>query len=118
MTNEPQSLFDQPPVFHEVARRDDPSTSHQAAKMPFRRESQRHLLLKQYDGWNLIDEEAAVKAGIVKGCPWKRCSELREMGFIEPTGEEKLSSSKAAQRICRITEAGQIALSTVGGVSP
>jgi hypothetical protein len=77
------------------ARRTDPQTSQDAAVMPFRRTSQRYRLLEAYmahpDG--LTDEQAAVHAGILTGCPWKRSSELREtMG--------------ASQQVCKVNSAG------------
>jgi hypothetical protein len=97
--------------FHEEARATDPVTSHVAAKMPFKRDSQRHLLLKGYyaasaSDQGMTDEEAARWAGIRSGCPWKRCSELREAGLILPTGQTRLSSGGAQQRVCRISSYG------------
>ena len=101
-------------VFHEEARTADPETSHQAAKLPFRRASQRHDLLIRYEQarWHdtidrgLTDEQAATAAGITKGCPWKRCSELREAGLIAPIGITRPSSGGANQRVCAITPQG------------
>jgi hypothetical protein len=100
---------------HTEARSTDPDTSHQAAKLPFRRNSQRHELLASYllaswHGQGLTDEEAAISAGIDKGCPWKRCSELRDMGFIVPTGETRVSTGGANQRVCVITTQGREAM--------
>ena len=139
------------------ARASDPQTSHQAAKAPFQRDSQRHLLLREYakaererrvgidttvtrttneatayGGVNgpstterrtttpsyrsatvggMTDEEAATAAGITRGCPWKRCSELREslMIAIVP-GETRTSTGGAAQQVCKITGKGQLVL--------
>jgi hypothetical protein len=104
------SLFDEFARDTAPARHTDPETSHMAAKMPFRRNSQRHQLLTEYEklppSLGLTDEEAAEEAGIFRGCPWKRCSELREMGLILPTGEHRVSTMGAEQRVCRITEKG------------
>jgi hypothetical protein len=95
-------------TFHEEARATDPVTSHVAAKMPFKRDSQRHLLLRCYEyARGLTDAEAAEAAGINRGCPWKRCSELREMGLIQPiTGVTRMSPNGAMQRVCAITAQG------------
>ena len=117
----------QPDLFAELnrdtapARHSDPETSHKAAAMPFRRDSQRHRLLAEYasaqdfdDG--LTDEEAAEAAGVFRGCPWKRCSELREMGMIAPlrlpdgSVGTRVSTMGAEQRVCKITEKGRKAL--------
>ena len=110
------SLFDELDRDTAPARHSDPETSHAAAKMPFRRNSQRHVLLAAYWGARsgLTDEEAAVAAEIYKGCPWKRCSELREMGMIAPTGRTRASSMGAEQRVCAITAKGLETLSAMG----
>ena len=102
-------LFGLDPVHHVEARTTDPWTSHQAAKLPFKRESQRHRLLAEYGrrALGLTDEEAAELAGITRGCPWKRCSELREQGYIEATGDTRDSSMGAVQQVCRITFSGR-----------
>ncbi len=100
------------------ARSTDPATSHQAAAMPFRKSSQRYTLLCEYKtrhdnhGDGYTDEEAADFAGITKGCPWKRCSELREAGFIAPIGTTRMSDAGALQNVCAITVAGLAVLST------
>ena len=103
------SLFDQPPSFHQEARTTDPDTSHASAKRPFQRGSQRHRLLTEYSvrPEGLTDEEAASLAGIKAGCPWKRCSELREMGMIQATGRVRESSMGAMQQVCAITFGGR-----------
>lgn len=89
------------------ARSTDPATSHAAAKMPFRRLSQRHLLLEEYGKvGGLTDEEAAMAADILRGCPWKRCSELREQLMIAPMGLTRKSTMGADQQVCRITGKG------------
>jgi len=96
------------PALRTAARSTDPITSHMAAKAPFRRDSQRHTLLKMYGQYvDLTDEEAGDKAEAFMRCPWKRCSELREMNLIEPTGEMRESSVGALQRVCKITQYGR-----------
>lgn len=98
------------------ARSTDPATSHAAARQPFRRGTQRHTLLKEYrDADNLTDEEAAIAADIPRGCPWKRCSELRDLGLIVPTGSVRRSGLGSDQRVCRITDAGMTVLDSLDG---
>lgn len=104
------------------ARHTDPETSQAAAKAPFKRESQRHRLLTEYrdadmhgtpDG--LTDEEAATHAGITRGCPWKRCSELRESLMVTPTGKTRPSSMGVEQQVCAITQKGRAVLELLRG---
>lgn len=119
-----QQSFDELSRDTAPARHGDPATSQAAAKLPFRRNSQRHLLLTCYGlAWenrdethfgDLTDEEAATVAGISRGCPWKRCSELREMLMIAPTGHTRTSSLGADQQVCRITEKGRATLDQMG----
>jgi hypothetical protein len=105
----------QPDLFGNVVdepggyRATDPATSREAALRPFNRTSSRALLLATYgrchDG--LIDEEAGLLSGVQSRCPWKRCSELRAHGLIEPTGDVRMSTAGANQQVCRITFAGR-----------
>ena len=92
--------------FSELARTSDPETSQAASKLnKGARETQRHKLLMTY--WRLgamTDEEASDLAHIKHG--WKRCSELRNMGYIKPTGKTKKTKSGGTARICRITNEG------------
>lgn len=117
------SALEQPGLFDPLdrdtapARSSDPHTSHAAAKMPFRRLSQRHILLVIYERHaadGLTDEEAAIEAGIWRGCPWKRCSELREQGMIFPLGITRTSTMGAEQQVCRITTLGRATLDLLG----
>lgn len=117
-----QQSFDELARDTAPARHSDPKTSHKAAASPFRRNTQRHLLLIEYQlaaspdrvsleqPIGLTDEEAASLAGILRGCPWKRCSELREMHLIRPTGETRQSSMGVAQNVCVITAKGTAVL--------
>lgn len=57
----------------------------------------------------LTDEEAAGHAGIrPMSCPWKRCSELREDGFLEDTGTTRLTQQGSPAKVWRMTDAGRI----------
>ena len=74
--------------------------------------SQIMLLLQVYRDhsiYGLTDEQACTLATLVNG-GWKRCSDLRRLGWIEPTGETRPATSGVPQRICRITAAGVEAL--------
>jgi len=93
-------------------RNSDPATSKKAAKGASKRApSQQTVLLKAYRGGRgLTDEEAGVITGLAfkpKCCYWKRCSELRTMGFIVPTGDFARSSAKELQMICKMTTKGE-----------
>lgn len=96
------------------ARLSDPETSQLAAvgttKVRMRRSSLRHLLLRVYakHPHGLIDEVAGNVVG--RDGAWKRCSELRNMGLIQPTGLHQHSSAGAEQRVCVITDAGWLKL--------
>lgn len=112
MIGEQTSIFDTP--VQAMARRDDPSTSRKAARVAkFNAGSQKYRLLVEYarrdDG--LTDEEAASACDLLHVGFWKRCSELRNAGYVERTGETRIASSGAAQDVCRITEAGLMAIS-------
>lgn len=98
------------------ARKSDPTTSKQGAlSVAMRSGSQKHKLLMEYLDFSLglTDEEAGTYSGLAgmpKCCYWKRCSELRQAGFIAVTGETRLSSVGEQQQVCVITEAGRKAL--------
>lgn len=96
------------------ARSTDPDTSRQgAASVAYRAGSQKHRLLDAYYSLpDATDEEAAKAAGLnLRSCFWKRSSELREDGLIEPVlvGGEPLTrrGDAGVERIvCRISRAG------------
>jgi hypothetical protein len=92
-----------------VARDKDPITSHAAAEanQP-RRGTQASVILSMYLTGPLTDEEAATEAGIVGG--WKRCSDLRRMELIAPTGETRKTSSGVMARTCALTPKGRALL--------
>ena len=94
-----------------AARNTDPQTSQQAAiGLPVRGGSQRAKILLAYlDGEHTDDEIGQITglASVPNCCYWKRCSELRQAGYIEPTGATRLSRVNKLQQICRITAAGR-----------
>lgn len=91
-------------------RADSGTTSRTGAKeITVRAGTQRAQLLAMYVDYELTDEEAGHMSGLAnlpKCCYWKRCSELRQAGYIEPTGETRLSSAGVPQQVCRITSEG------------
>lgn len=101
------------------SRTADPATSHAAAReIKVRAGSQRGYLLVSFarkdvlDGGGLTDEEAMVVSAFVHQSSEysKRCSELREAGYIEPTGETRTGSSGLQRIVSRITEKGRAAV--------
>lgn len=107
------------------ARNTDPETSHKAGRrVALRAGSQRAKLLAAYDTmpFPLIDEEAAHLAGITnpKACYWKRCGELRQMGYLEWAKingviYEKKSSADEWCGASQLTEAGRQMLRELKG---
>jgi hypothetical protein len=102
-------MFDDLPLF----RSTDPATSRQGAQdvLP-RRDSQQGQLLRVYGEnriYGLTDEQAGDLSGLAqkpKCCYWKRCSELRQKGLIQDTGQEALSSAGSSMMVCRLTAKG------------
>lgn len=98
------------------ARNSDPLTSHLGAvSISYRSGSQKAKLLQAYAtaGANgLTDEEAAERAGLsMRSCYWKRCSELRQDGYVAETGQTRLGSAGVARLVCSITNSGTLAAS-------
>lgn len=96
------------------ARHSDPETSHAATRaITVRAGTQRAHLLQAFasprgaDG--LTDEEAMESSvGVSPHSEYaKRCSELRDAGFIQPTGETRDGNSGQARMVSRITEEGR-----------
>ena len=80
--------------------------------------SQRHTLLRHYGAapYGLTDEQAGQVSGLAelpRCCYWKRCSELRQAGYIASTGITRASTAGEAQQVCAITEAGREALASL-----
>ena len=95
--------FDDLPLF----RATDPDTSRNAVP---RRGSQAMTILALYGNiGGLTDEQAVEISGLVGG--WKRCSDLRRLGFITDTGERRKTLGGCQAMVCRITPAGIEALS-------
>jgi hypothetical protein len=90
----------------------DPDTSRAATRsLGVRAGSQRHTLLQAYATatGGLTDEEAGTVTGLAdtpRCCYWKRCSELRQAGYIAPTGGARASTAGEMQQVCAITETG------------
>lgn len=97
------------------SRTSDPETSHAAEPVKIKAGSQRAYLLDEFYRWQmedgLTDEQAMEYAYPLVGPTSeyaKRCSELRQGGFIEPTGEVRVSFTTGKARIVsRITEKGK-----------
>ena len=98
-------------------RRNNGATSKAGAKdITVRAGSQRALVLFWYSIQALTDDEAGRWSGLAKRpkcCYWKRCSELRQAGYIEPTGETRVSLAGVEQQVCRITDQGMRALEAI-----
>ena len=107
------TLFDEVFPSHPAARGTDPTTSHLAgASAQLRAGTAKARLLDVYarsEHWNdgLCDEDAATDAQLpIRSCWWKRCSELRADGYIEPTGRYTTSQAGEQVMLCRITHKG------------
>lgn len=102
------NAFDDLPLF----RNTDPIGSVNGAKhIKPKRQSQAMRILAQYAEhsiYGLLDEEAAQRAQVEGG--WKRCGELRRLGYIEPTGEMRATVAGVKAMVCRITAEGYKAL--------
>lgn len=103
-------------------RRADTPTSKAAADGVTEREgdslqvnagTHRHRLLEVYSaGFPLgfTDHEAATRAGLDRPgvCWWKRCSELRQGGWIADTSTSRPDPTSGAQQmVCEVTESGR-----------
>lgn len=104
------------------ARTSDPETSHRAAAaIKLRAGTQRTILLQSFaldwsaGGNGLTDEEAMERTeGVSASSEYaKRCSELREAGWIAPTGAHRKGNSGADRIVSQLTELGRAALSQV-----
>ena len=102
------TTFDDLPLF----RNTDPQGSVNGAKhITPKRGSQAMRLLAIYAQNPIMgctDEEASAQAGILHG--WKRCSDLRRLGFIEDANTMRETSSGVNAMVCRITQQGLEAL--------
>lgn len=119
-----------------AARRSDPMTSQLNRDAFVKKATQRDALLMTYalvwqhyeqtfgewsstDG-TLTDEEAGMQTPWgsasmydLRICYWKRCSELRKLGYIEPTGITRESRAGQQQQACQITDEGRAHLASL-----
>jgi len=100
------------------SRATDPATSHAAARVvTVKAGTQRAYLLAAFSlSEDLTDEQAADAAEGVT--PWseyaKRCSELRDGGFIQPTGDTRPGQAGVERIVSKITTKGRDALRGLG----
>lgn len=94
--------FDDLPLF----RVTDPVTSRNAVP---RRGSQAMQILALYANCDLTDEKAVELSGLNGG--WKRCSDLRRLGYIAFAGYYGKTESGCNAMVCSITIEGMKALS-------
>ena len=91
-------------------RTTDPATSRQAPPRR-RRNAQIWTMLEVYTLHDVTDEEAVE---IAVGRPAtlsdeglrRRCSDLRALGWIAPTGDERINASGKKRIVCHITNLG------------
>lgn len=117
------SLFDAAGQVEELvtapgqARADDPKTSHQAAAK-VKAGSARHWLIWSYaaSGTELTSYEANLRVDGKGGMEYStRCSELKRSGYLEPTGESRVSQESGMKReVLRITPAGRAMAAALG----
>lgn len=102
---------------HALARFSDPATSHQADAALREREGKanqikpgthRHRALEFFAIRPQTADDVQRMTG-VEGI-WKRVSDLKNMGFIAPTGHTRRSRSGREQEVLEITQAGREAL--------
>lgn len=108
-------MADDPDVGRVIpSRASDPGTSHAAAQsIIVSAKNQRGKLLRVYGGvdFGLTDDEAQERSGVSPhSCYWKRCSELRDGGYIAPTGRTRTGRAGVQRIVCQITDEGRRAL--------
>lgn len=100
-------MFDELPLF----RNTDPATSRAAAAdVRIRQGSQLTRLLAAYGhpaaSEGITDDEAAAHANLSHTGYWKRCSDLRNLDLIRPTGQTRIGRAGNPQMVCAITYKG------------
>lgn len=90
---------------------DHPTSVAGAVAVKERAPSQKIQLLRAYDyagERGFTDEQAAYYAGLLKSCYWRRCTDLRSLGYIEqPEGSPVRKGTSGVSRIiCTITTEG------------
>jgi hypothetical protein len=100
-------------------RNPDQSTSVEGAhNVQMRSGTQKVKLLAAYAIYfELTDDEAASYADLLHATYWRRCGELRDLGFIEDTGKIRPGRAGVNRMVCRITKAGHEALANIGANS-
>ena len=93
-------------------RNGDPTTSMMAGEsVKDRLTNFRLRLLEQYEKnrtEGLTDDEARSRAGFTRDHGyWKRCSDLRNAGYVAPTGQTRPGNSGRQQMVCVITDEGR-----------
>lgn len=93
------------------SRSSDPDTSRAAEPVKIKAGTQRARLLEAFHDWgfNGLTDEQAMKAapGVSATSEFaKRCSELREGGYIEPTGETRAGSAGPQRMVSKVTAKG------------
>lgn len=106
-----------PPAYTVPASRNsDPATSHKAERRHrMTWNSQQFRILTAFDKYGpLCDEEAGELTGLAqnRACYWKRCSELRQLGYIMPIGTCESTTGNEVT-LSEITSAGRQALADV-----
>lgn len=68
--------------------------------------NQRMALLEAFlaNPAGLTDEEAAAHAGLLGACYWKRCGELRRLGYITYTDLRRRGAAGVSRRVSIINE--------------
>lgn len=92
-------------------RASDPTTSRQAPAKA-KRITAMQRLLEVYTLHDVTDEEAVElllghPATLADEGKRRRCSDLRAVGWIEPTGETRTNASGRQRIVCQITDAGR-----------
>lgn len=104
------------------ARSSDPVTSKAAARSSaMRASSHKARLLRAYPAAavGFTDEEAAIRADLLSVGYWKRCSDLRNAGLIEPVPHSnggfltRRTDNGDAVMVCRITDLGLATLASM-----
>jgi len=110
---QPLNLFDQP-LSAELARNTDPRTSRDAARdaLPEMGSHRRRLLIwfAAAGDAGLTADEAAERADLLHVGYWKRVSDLKNNGFIRPTGKKRKGRKGSAQQVYAVTHRGRWAL--------
>lgn len=92
------------------SRNDDYWTSKEAERLARARASSiRVRMLEEYGRRpaGMTADEAGYEVTGMRGCYWKRVSELRLMGMLERTGDHRAGHEGRMQAVLAITDAGR-----------